>query len=635
MQDYTHIPDMLKTLPRWVCFRMISNKKVPITPKNGLYARVDDDNTWGTFEEAVAEVKYYSGIGFMLGDGIIGIDLDHVIENGQLSDDAKAIMDKMDTYTEISPSGTGLHMIAIGKLPEGERRSGFVEMYDNRRFFTMTGNVWDKTRQYEVAERTAAATEIHGQYLSQRTVKAAAAEPKAPAQRPTEAAPVTAGPGMADTVERVIELASKAQNGERFQRLFSGDLSGYDTPSQADLALCDIAAFYAGDNAALIDGVFRASGLMRSKWDQRRGTLTYGEKTVQKAIEGTKAPAPRPERPKKQRTASKKASEPPAKPVNKSPGYLIKDSEQLLNKLPATQPQVAHKPVQVEGMTSMLDVAATLPGEFDELAPRISTGLLKLDRQLDGGMRSGLYVLGAEATIGKTTLALNMALSAAWQGSPVLYVSYEQSADRLCDKLVNALNPDKLELNDDHRKQLSMISVPSRDADLSLTGLLAQLERFLKQCQAQRSPLPMVVVDYLQAVSMKEQTSARQAIDCLVSGLRGLLQRYDVCILAISSLSRSAYMVPVRRDSFKESGGIEYAADVIFGLQLYAVTCDAYQALLRDERSTLAERTAVVEHAMKEQPRSLTLTVLKNRDGAIGYKDELIFSTARDRIIEA
>jgi putative DNA primase/helicase len=144
-----NVPDELRALPNWVCYRMEERydqpkpTKVPYNPITGDKAKANDAATWTDYETCVAAVERgeYAGIGFEFGCGYVGIDLDHCrdFETGQIEDWAADIVAHLDSYTEASPSETGLHIICKGTLPEGRRRMGPVEMYDTARFFTVTG----------------------------------------------------------------------------------------------------------------------------------------------------------------------------------------------------------------------------------------------------------------------------------------------------------------------------------------------------------------------------------------------------------------------------------------------------------------------------------------------------------------
>ena len=146
---YDNIPEELRALPQWVCFKKVPREnghisKEPRNPKNGYGAKANDRNTWTDFDTAVKAVEKWNldGVGFEFANGYVGIDLDHVLENGQIVDPAAAdIIRSVKSYTEVSPSGTGLHIICKGQLPAGSNRKGNIEMYCTGRYFTMTGEI--------------------------------------------------------------------------------------------------------------------------------------------------------------------------------------------------------------------------------------------------------------------------------------------------------------------------------------------------------------------------------------------------------------------------------------------------------------------------------------------------------------
>ena len=131
----------LKALPQWVGHTV---KKVPLNPHTGKAAQSNNPETWGTATEAWAAKKKYGWPGisfaFTLESGVVGIDLDRCFDDDdRLSDDAAQIVDMMRSYTERSPSGKGLHILACGSIPHSVKRPGF-EMYNELRYFTVTGN---------------------------------------------------------------------------------------------------------------------------------------------------------------------------------------------------------------------------------------------------------------------------------------------------------------------------------------------------------------------------------------------------------------------------------------------------------------------------------------------------------------
>jgi putative DNA primase/helicase len=293
--NFDNIPRELKELDRWVCWRWEERMqkdgtpddpaKTPINPTTGGRAMSNNPATWGTFEDAVeaanrGRVKDIDvcGIGFMFnGDGIIGVDIDHCRDagTGQLTDQAKDIISALDSYTEFSQSGKGIHIICYGKLPEGGRRKSCVEMYATGRYFIVTGNILDDAHT-SIEERTAELAAVHEKYINaKKTEKSVQKTSKS----------VNNGPVFVSDDE-IIEIALNAKNGSLFADLMNGNWKGaYNSQSEADLALCNMLAFYTGKDTSMMDSIYRRSGLYRDKWDERRGDGgTYGQITIAKAI---------------------------------------------------------------------------------------------------------------------------------------------------------------------------------------------------------------------------------------------------------------------------------------------------------------------------------------------------------------
>ncbi len=276
MMGLDKIPDRLRKRRQWVVWREEARQgrrtKVPYTP-SGRHARSNDPRTWSSFEQAVSAQRRdgYDGVGFVFAadDGLTGIDFDHCADDGQLAPWAREIVEAIDSYTEWSPSGEGLHVILRGRLPPGGRRRGSVELYDELRYFTMTGQVLPG---YETVEaRQEALERLHRRIFSRKRRR----RPERPRRR---------GDGLDEA--SILRRAMGAANGDTFARLFAGDSSGYDSQSEADFALCMLLAFWTGGDASQMDELFRRSGLHREKWDQRHYAdgRTYGEGTIANAI---------------------------------------------------------------------------------------------------------------------------------------------------------------------------------------------------------------------------------------------------------------------------------------------------------------------------------------------------------------
>jgi primase-polymerase (primpol)-like protein len=142
-----NVPKELKRRPKWVAWRLENRNdrlaKVPYSPRTGRLASTTDLLTWGTFDDALEVLDHYEGLGFVFSsaDPYSGIDLDECVEleTGEISQWALEVVRRVDSYTELSPSGTGLHIFVRGQLPSSVKRSE-IEMYSHSRFFTVTGH---------------------------------------------------------------------------------------------------------------------------------------------------------------------------------------------------------------------------------------------------------------------------------------------------------------------------------------------------------------------------------------------------------------------------------------------------------------------------------------------------------------
>jgi putative DNA primase/helicase len=146
---FDNIPQALRSLPQWVNFKteMRDGKetKIPLNPRTLLNAKSNDPSTWTSYEEAVKNCRNGIGLGFVFtkSDPFTGVDLDKCIDpvTGEIERWALRIINTIGSYTEKSPSGTGIHIITESKLPVASRKVGRIECYDSGRFFTFTGDI--------------------------------------------------------------------------------------------------------------------------------------------------------------------------------------------------------------------------------------------------------------------------------------------------------------------------------------------------------------------------------------------------------------------------------------------------------------------------------------------------------------
>lgn len=293
------IPVSLREIPHWIVWRYELNDerrwtKVPYKAwGSGSRSKASTKNPshWSTFKEAVASYRtddlYDSacdGIGFVFsaGCGITGIDLDHAVIDDTPNTYAEGLLNSLPTFAELSPSGTGVHIWLLAAKPEGagckwsniDDKGTNIEIYDDARFFTVTGQPVHGVEQH--GDLAPLQQELNNLIASLDI---------------DDDTPIigTGKPGttlLAD--EELLAKARDAKNREKFISLFDqGDTSYHEgDDSAADMALCVMLAFWSNRDTEQMDRLFRQSKLMRPKWDLRRGRSTYGAKTISKAIAG-------------------------------------------------------------------------------------------------------------------------------------------------------------------------------------------------------------------------------------------------------------------------------------------------------------------------------------------------------------
>ena len=277
-ENYAAIPAAMREAKRWVTWqyeiRDAKRTKVPQTPGKGR-AKSTDPATWVTFEEAVRAAEFYHGIGFVLGDGWIGIDWDHVRDpsTGAWTPGILEEIHSLETYAERSPSGTGAHAIVLGDAFPGTRsRAGDgPEFYASGRYFTVTGNHIEDTPEEVRTPPPGALEALYHRHIPMNE-EIGRAPTAARVPRPT------ADPDLTDG--EIVEKCQNAANAAKFNALWRGDTSGYQSGSEADLALCCILTFYTRDPAQL-ERLVRQSGRYREKWDR----TDYVTRTIGTALQ--------------------------------------------------------------------------------------------------------------------------------------------------------------------------------------------------------------------------------------------------------------------------------------------------------------------------------------------------------------
>lgn len=635
MQDskekYEVIPPEMKSLKQWVIWGVSEEKpKSPYNPKTpSVGAKANDAATWADFETAVRASARLGrgGIGFELGNGIAGIDLDGVInDDGELSEFARTIVDMMNSYTELSPSGRGLHILfrvseaeetlrgILGGKLGGKKAS--IELYFGVHYLTVTGRPYGEVRP--LADRTKEALQIYSEYLAKT-------EKKSANQRAENSSHASNPEGMSNS-ELWEYMFNNPVNGHRIRALYNGDISGYASQSEAELALCNHLAHYTRNDARRMDMMFRESGLYRDKWDEQHGSQTYGEMTIAEAISGTPSYSSYSSYSGYSYSSTGRKEERQETPNGPAPSV---DASQL-------------KPVSERLNDYMKELLKSREGKA------ISTGFEALDGLLDDGLYPGLYFIGAISSLGKTTLALQIADNIAKGGHGVLIFSLEMSTYELMAKTIsreslmlslsgsgrreNALstrgilraswygNPDQeghiLSVIDDYSEWGGNLTIIEGIGDVGVTEIKSYVEAYMKEHDGNA---PVVVIDYLQILApYNDRYTDKQNVDKNVLELKRLSRDYQLPVIGISSFNRENYNAPVSMASFKESGAIEYSSDVLIGLQV-----DGIERAPSEKDSEYKERIQRLLETVdackrRGEPIAIEAKILKHRNGIPG-----------------
>ena len=273
-----NIPTELQKLPQWVTRR----GKIPYTPGTNSQAKAGVPETWGAFDEAMRAYRNggFDGIGFEFADngGIVGIDLDHVVDkdSGKIKNWALDIYTKMSSYTEYSPSGTGLHIFVYGDIPRDGRKKVInketgeaIELYKAKRYFTVTGR---PAYNIPIADRSAELAELYAELF--------------PDQGQAASAPI-----LPQNAPDYLQVG--LDKDKRLLALWNGQRDTTDESSN-DLALLNKLAYWCNKDEGLMIDAFMRSPFAAQKDEAHRKKLMrddYLHRTAQMAINGCRSTA--------------------------------------------------------------------------------------------------------------------------------------------------------------------------------------------------------------------------------------------------------------------------------------------------------------------------------------------------------
>ncbi len=245
----------------------------------------------------------------------------------------------------------------------------------------------------------------------------------------------------------------------------------------------------------------------------------------------------------------------------------------------------------------------------------------------------GLYVIGAISSLGKTTFIHQMGDQMAEAGNHVLFFSLEQSILELASKSIA-----RTMAQEDQKNGLSSLQVRRADlsdsliasainkckiysdkmtiVECSFRATIDDITNAVQEFIRQNNVKPVVIIDYLQVIqpSPESKMTTKDLVDYHVRRLKVLQTDNQLTMIVISSLNRQNYMTAIDFESFKESGGIEYTADVLWGLQLQCIHNEPFT-----QQNKINEKRQKIIEAKKAVPRKIELICLKNRFGVSSY----------------
>lgn len=602
--------------------------KMPYNPNSPQdRAKSNDRSTFAPMDKAAARANGFDGLGIGIFDSIAGIDIDHCMKDGKLSAMAADIVETMDAYTEISPSGEGLRILFLapgfrydtGKYYIKDSKQG-LEIYIagmTQRYLTVTGNT---LRSRDILDKADKLQTILDKYM------------KRPQQPTQTAAPMPGSP--ADISDReLLDKAMNARNGGQFKSLWEGNIMNYPSQSEADQALCNLLAFWTGKDAARMDALFRQSGLMRDKWNRRQSGTTYGAITIQKAIascgEVYTPPQKRPQAPQGTGKAGQGENPTPGQKTPQEAPQPRKTALQLFDEFMGKVQTEAYKPLQ--------------------------TGMPAFDRLLGGGIvRQALVILTAAPGTGKTALASQVFEEMAKQGADVIFLNLEMSREQLLARSVSRIchrqghkgisAADVLkgyswddtrrayiqEAADEYRRTIAeRMQYNPEGTGTTLDSIMNVLNAAGEAAKQAGKPAPVVILDYLHLITTDKREEQAEILKKAVAALKGYAIRYDTFVFAISANNRAANTSGiVSLDSGRDTSAIEYSADIQLSLN-YAALADRrkkdngeyYKASNPDDMAELQRGDA-------NGNREMLVQVLKNRLNAPGGKLYMSFNPA-------
>lgn len=271
---------------------------------------------------------------------------------------------------------------------------------------------------------------------------------------------------------------------------------------------------------------------------------------------------------------------------------------------------------------------------------KLKTGFKNMDKT--GDLYPGLYVLGAVSSIGKTTFVNQLADQIAMQNTPVLFFTLEQTKLELITKSITrtmvlqdtntALTSAEIRTCSDFsilekaRKHYNTyseyISIVEGNFNTTMEEIKNCIDEYMNREFEKR---PVIIIDYLQIIKSKYIQNTNKVVEHNIQELKQIQEQYQCVVIVVSAINRQNYIYTIDFSAFKNSGSIEYTADVVWGMQMHILS-EAYYDRLR----SINQKREYIEKAISTTPREIQICLLKNRWGRKGINFEFEYFPAYD-----
>ena len=586
-------------------FFCIHQNKIPL-------AKTNDKSTFKTFTQIIKEVKEGQGVGIGLFDSLCGIDIDHCIDNeGNLSETARDIIKTIDSYSEKSPSGKGVHILFKCNNQQKidsdsyykKNSSKGVEIYQGKidsRYFTLTG---DKIQGDFKLVDLSKVKEVLNKYN----------------QKENRIIQKSSIANIQDTIDDEDYLKTGLQKDKRLQELWNSVPSGSGgDESETDLKLLNKLAYWSNCNEYLMRKYFEESPYYiakdikhKKKWKERQD---YSKTTIQNAIKNTTTTA---------KQDNQRFNEEQEKRLSEKIHEEEKEREEIIQEL--------------NSKSVLYNIDSFFQKSEEGKFKPISTGFKNFDSIINGGLqKQSLVVIGGGSSMGKTTFTINLALNLLKQNKKIIYYSLEMSEEQIQSKIFSniayttgrkSISSDRFfnlydtnTMTEASKKQiLEIIKARTEIQNLFvihqsnlLDDIIQKVEQINKALKEKEEESPILIIDYLQYLQGKQKEDTQALIKRATAFFKNYAIENDSIVIVLTANNRESTKEKQKTmfSGGRDSSDIEYSSD--YNLQINFAEWEEYKGNNREEEL----------HSLQElkemNPKEISFTLHKARMGQSG-----------------